>query len=276
MQFPVEAVAAWATIAGTAISLFALFQSKAWLVLTSFLFVVIAIAGILYGRSRRLALESASTMIEGRSIDALNLANLRRRVNRTFVIQEACHTARFEGADIAIEWQYAGYCRTDNETGMEFSIDSEGGTSFDELHCSAFDLGRDPEMRHEIRPLLIGTDGLSKKISVPFLEPLGANQPFKLLLKCALPRCVTPGMGYYTATLSFAQKRVPRCEVHLIFAGTPPEWVRVYDAAAGEKAKLLKSLRPARQEPGLTEYTDIAKNRRGQSALVYMFWRDSI
>jgi hypothetical protein len=276
MQFPLEAIAAWATIAGTAVSLLALLQSKAWLVLTSLLFVCIAIAAILYGRSRRLALESATTIIEGLSIDSLNLANLRRRINRTFVIQEARHTARFEGEDIEITWEYAGYCRTASETAMEFSIDAESGTSFDDLRCVAFDLGRDPDERHEIRPLLLGTDGLSKKISVPFLEPLAAHQPFRLLLRCTLPRCVSPGSGYYTSTLSFAQRKVRRCEVRLVFVGVPPTWVRVYEASAGQPADLVKSLRPARQEPGLCEYIDIAEDRPGQSARVYMFWRDSL
>jgi hypothetical protein len=275
MQFPLEAIAAWATIAGTAVSLLALFQSKAWLVLTSLAFICIAIAAILYGRSRRLALESASTMIEGQSIDSLNLANLRRLVNRTFVIQEAHHTARFEGEDIEITWKYAGSCKTASATEMEFSVDAESGTSFEDLKCVAFDLGHDPDMRHEIRPLLLGTDGLSKKISVPFLEPLTSNQPFKLLLKCTLARCITPGSGYYTSTLSFAQRKVPRCEVRLIFAGTPPAWVRVYETSAGHSLKLVKSLRPVRQEPGECEYADLAENRPGRSARVYLFWRDA-
>lgn len=276
MPFPLEAIAAWATILGTIVSLLALLQSKAWLVLTSLLFVAVAVAAILYGRNRRLALESASTMIEGKSIDALNLANLRRRINRTFVIQEAQHTARFEGEDIEITWIYVGYCRTQSETAMEFSIDADSGVSFGDLHCVAFDLGRDPDMRHEIRPLLIGTDGLSKKISVPFLEPLGANQPFRLLLRCTLPRCIRPGSGYYTSTLSFSQRKVPRCEVRLIFIGPPPAWMRVYEASTGRPVKLVKSLHPQRAEPGLTEYVDVAENRSGQSARVYMFWRDSL
>lgn len=276
MQFPLEAIAAWATIAGTAVSLIALLQSKAWLVLCSCLFVCVAIAGVLYGRTRRLALDSASTIIEGRSIDSLNLANLRRRVNRTFVIQEAHHVARFEGEDIEITWKYTGYCRTASETAMEFSIDAESRTSFEELNCVAFDLGHDAEMRHVIRPMLIGMDGLSRKISVPFLEPLGPNEPFSLLLKCTLPRCTPRGSGYYTSTLSFAQRRVRRCEVRLIFVGTQPAWVRVYEASPGKPAALVKTLRPARQETGLCEYLDVAENRPGQSARVYMFWREAV
>ncbi|HTV28207.1 MAG TPA: hypothetical protein VMF32_10545 [Xanthobacteraceae bacterium] len=274
MQFPLETLAALATIVGTAISLLALLQSRACLLLTSLLVVCLAILVVLYARKQRLALDAASTVIEGRSIDSLNIANLRRRVNRTFVIQEAHHTARIEDGDLEITWKYSGYCRSDSASEMEFSIDTENNVAFKDLDCVAFDLGHDPDMTHAIRPVLVGTEGLSKKIAVPFLEPLSANQPFGLLLKCTLPGCITPGFGYYTSTLSFAQKRVRRCTVHLIFKGPAPSWLRVYESTLQKPAALVKTLAPSRQEHGLYEYLDVAENRRGQSARVYAFWRD--
>jgi hypothetical protein len=276
MQFTLESLASLATIAGLIISVLALLQSRAWLVLTSLLVVCLSIAAVLYARKERLAVAAASTMIEGHSIDSLNLANLRRRVNRTFVVQEAQQRACIEGKNLEITWRYSGYCKVDRESAMEFSIDSEARTSFEELDCVAYDLGHDPEMAREIRPLLIGTDGISKKISVPFLEPLKAKQSFGVLLKCTLPRCLPAGIGYYTSTLSFSQDRVPHCEVRLTFVGTPPSWVRVYDCAPPHAAVLLKTLAPSRKEHGFCEYVDVAENRKGQSARVYMFWRDSI
>jgi hypothetical protein len=120
----------------------------------------------LYARRQRLAVVTASTVIEGQSIDSLNIANLKRRVNRTFVVQEAKHTARIEGKNLEITWRYSGYCRAARASTMDFSIDSEARTSFDDLDCSTYDLGHDPGMARQIRPLLIGTDGISKKISV--------------------------------------------------------------------------------------------------------------
>jgi len=229
MPVSLESLAALATIAGLIVSIMALFQSRAWLVLTGLVVVCLAIGAVLYARKQRLAVATASTVIEGQSIDSLNIANLKRRVNRTFVVQEARHTARIEGKNLEITWKYSGYCRAARASTMEFSIDSEARTSFDELACSAYDLSHDPQMTRPIRPLLIGTEGISKKISVPLLEPLKAKESFGLLLKCTLPRCLPPGSGYYTSTLSFAQDRVPRCEVRLIFVGTAPRWVRVYD-----------------------------------------------
>jgi hypothetical protein len=275
MQFPLESLASLATIVGAVVSIFALFQSRGWLVLASALFVCLSIGIGLYARRERLTVAAASTSIEGYSIDSLNIANLRRRVNRTFVIQEAQHTARIEAEDLKVTWQYSGYCRAAHTSAMEFSIDSDNSTAFDKLDCIAYDLGHDPEKTHEIRPLLVGTEGISKKISVPFLQPLKANQPFGLLLKCTLPKCLKPGFGYYTSTLSFAQDRVRRNVVRLIFVGPSPDWVRVYDCTA-QVAKLLKNLVPARQESGSCEYADIVEDRLGQSARVYAFWRNFI
>ena len=274
MPYSLETLAALATILGTAISVLALLQSRAWLVLTSLFFVGLAIAAGLYARRERLARDAASTVIEGYSIDSLNMANLRRRLDRDFVVQEADHTARIEGEDLQITWKYSGYCRAGRASAFDFSIDSGAGTSFDDLNCVAFDLGHDPDMVREIRPLLIGPEGISKKISVPFLEPLKAHEPFGVLLKCTLPKCFTAGIGYYTSTLSFAQDRVRRCTVRLIFVGLAPSWIRVYDCSDPRAPVLLKSLTPWR--PGLCEYIDVIEDVPGRSARVYMFWRDSV
>ena len=276
MQFSVESFAAMATILGTAISLLALVQSRDWLVLTSLPLVCISIIAGLYARRERLALEAAAIVIEGHSIDSLNIANLRRRVNRTFVIEEAHHTARIEGEDLNIEWVYSGRCRADRASAIEFSIDSDDSASFDKLDCVAYDLGHDRGMTHEIRPLLVGTEGMSKKISVPFLEPLQAEESFRVLLKCTLPRCMKVGFDYYTSTLSFAQNRVRRCTVRLIFVGPSPVWMRVYECTRLRRATLLKNLAPLRRGEELSEYVDVVEGREGQSARVYAFWRDSI
>jgi hypothetical protein len=276
MSFTLESLASLATIAGLVISVLALLNSRAWLVLCSLLFACIAGGAGLYARRERLAVAAASTVIEGRSIDSLNLANLKRRVNRTFVIQEARNEVQIEGEDMRMTWRYSGYCRAARAFGMEFSIDSEAGTAFAELNCEAYDLGRDPEMKRKIRPLLIGTEGISKKISVPFLEPVEANQPFGVLLNCTLPRCVRAGTGYYTSTLSFAQERVQRCVVRLTFVGSAPNWVRVYECMPRRSPVLVKSLAASIQEPHRREYVDVVENIPGQSARVYLFQRDTV
>ena len=275
MQSSLESLAAAATIVGTVTSVLAVMQSRAWLVLTSLVFVGFSIAAGIYARKQRLALDAASIVIEGHSIDSLNIANLKRRVNRTLVIQEALHTARIEAEDLEIAWKYSGYCRAERDTSIEFSIDSDDSTAFENLNCVAFDLGRDPDMVRTIRPLLVGSEGISRKLSVPFLEPLKANDSFAVLLKCVLPRCIKAGFGYYTSTLSFAQDRVRRCEVRLIFTGLTPRWLRVYECSAQRRPVLLKTLTPVRQTVDSCEYLDVEEERPGQSARIYIFWRDA-
>jgi hypothetical protein len=275
MQFSLEFLVAIATIVGTVTSILAVIQSRSWLVFTSLLFVCLSIAAGLYARKKRLTLNAASTEIEGHSIDSLNIANLMRRVTRTLVIQEAHHTVLIEDEDMGITWQYSGYCNADRETAMDFSIDSDDSTTFENLNCVAFDLVRDPDMVRPIRPLLVGSEGISRKISVPFLEPLKANDSFAVHLKCVLPRCLKTGFGYYTSTLSFTQDRVCRCEVRLIFVGRTPNWLRVYECSALRRPLLLKTLPPVRHTTDSCEYLDVEEERPGQSARIYVFWRDS-
>jgi len=271
-----DTLAALATILGTGVSILALIESRAWLVLISFSLVCLSLALWWYARRQRMALNSASTVIEGHSIDSLNIANLRRRVNRNFVVQAVRHTVRIDGEDMEIEWKYSGFCRTNGVSSMDFSLDSDAGTPFEQLHCVAFDLINDPEMMHPIRPILIGTEGISKKIAVPFLKTIDANEPFGVLLKCTLPRCVKLGFGYYTSTSSFGRGRVQQCIVHLVFVGSAPNWLRVYESTGRGSSKLVKTLAPTRFEIDLTEYMDVVNNREGQSARIYAFWRDAI
>jgi hypothetical protein len=276
MPFTVERIAALATVLGTALGVLALIRSSEWLVLVCLASVCISLGAVLYARQKRLILNSSAVVIEGHSIDSLNIANLRRRITKTLVVQEAKHTVRIEGEDMEITWQYSGFCKADGVSSIEFSVDSDENTPFDQLDCVAFDLARDSQMRHRIRPILVGAEGISKKISVPLLEPLQANQPFSVSLKCTLRRCVKAGFGYYTSTSSLVQNRVQRWVVRLIFPGAMPAWVRVYETSADGQSRLVKTLVPDIQESYSSEYVDVVDHRHGQSARIYAFWRDSI
>jgi hypothetical protein len=241
----------------------------------STLMVCFSVAAISYARKKRLVLDAASTVIEGHSIDSLNLANLRQRVNKGFMIQEAFHSARIQGSDLELTWKYIGFCRTATESAFEFSIHADAYTRFDQLNCVGFDLGRDPNMAHEIHPVLVGADGISKTVSVPFLKPVTSQQPFGILLKCTLPNCMRDQFSYYTSNLSFAQDSVGRCEVRLEFDEPPPLWVRVYERTPQKSPRLVKSLPPSHGKANSVEYVDAIESRSGQSTRVYVFWRDT-
>lgn len=276
MQNVSQILASIAALLGPVATIIGLIQSRGWLTLFGAIFVIIAIAVLVYARGQRRRLESASVEIEGISIDSINAANLRRRVNRSLMVQTAEHVATIDGVDLDIIWQYAGYCRVEHETAMEFSVDSGTMLDFDRLDCYAYDLQRDPEKHHKIQPVLVGPDSMSKKIAVPFLEPLAAREPFNLMLHCRMPMTYRTGVCYYTSTLSFDQNRVGRCTVRLRFLRSKPSWVRAYGCDRTGKPRLLKSLHPVHDEPALIEYRDVTENIDAQSMRIYLFKRDDV
>lgn len=180
-------------------------QSVNWLAGIGAIFLGASILALAYGTRQRQLLNMA-LRAEGRSIDSLNAANLRRRVNKNLIAQEVHNTAVICGEDLLIRWRCSGFCQAERESAIEFSIDADTCTPFVDLECFAYDLRKDPERAHKIRPLLIGPDGISKKLSVPFLAPLAAQEPFAIEFICTLPKSMKTGLDYYTATLSFAQE----------------------------------------------------------------------
>ena len=273
MDFSKDSLAFWATIAGTVLAFLGLIQSHAWLAGIGAILLVGSAMAILYARMQRRRLLFAALKVEGRSIDSLNMANLNRRLNRTLLIQEADHIAEIDGNDLTITWQYSGYCRAEREAVFEFSMDADNNTPFDELELFAFDLGHDQRRGHKIHPILVGPDGISKKVAVPFEEPLSNHEPFCISLTCVLPGCIKSGVEYYTSTLSFDQSEIRRHTVSLKFLGSRPEWLRVYDCGQSSVPTLLKELRSTRESAAFTEYLDLTENMPAQSARIYVFRR---
>jgi hypothetical protein len=272
MHLLLQSVASATDLFEPLVALIGLIHSRGWLAGITGLLVCSSLTTVIYAQRQRRRVDAASVEIEGISIDCLNAANLRRRVNRSLVIQTVEEVVTIDGVDLEMTWRYAGYCRATRETTIEFSVDSGHNIPFSRLDCFGYDLMHDPRKQHRIPPLLIGPDSISKKIAVPFLEPLCAHRPFDIMLECRLPGIYCSGVAYYTSTLSFNQDVVGRCALRLIFRGKRPEWVRVYERAGGS-AQLLKTLRPAREDPDISEFLDIAENRAAQSERVYLFRR---
>jgi len=261
----------WASILGTVATILGMIQSVSWLTAIGVSCIGIAIFALIQAKSRHRLLRSATINIGGRNLDILNIANLRRRLNRSLIVQRACHLAAIEGQDLTVSWQYDGYCAAEKETAIEFSIDAENNIPFSDLECYAFDRQQDPECLHKIRPILIGGDGLSKKVAVPFLKPLVSKQPFSVLLHCKLPGCIGSGVQHYTSTLSFDQRSIPKLAVQLAFIGQHPDWVRVYECGTDGKPTLVKDLSPVSENDHVSERIDIVENVPGQSTRIYAF-----
>lgn len=271
-----NSVKAWAAMLGALVAFFALVQSRSWLAAICAVFVTVSILALAYARRKRLLVKAATIRVDGRSLDSLNIANLKRRVSRSLVVQEARQVALVEGEDLTMTWEYSGYCRAKQASAIEFSIDSDANIPFDQLECFAFDVRNDARKHHKIRPLLIGSDGISKKLAVPFLEPLNAQEPFHVLLTCKLPCCMKSGVDYYSSTMSLAQRQVPRFTVRLVFAGIRPNWLRVYSCDAIGRTSLLKDLQPLQEAASTTEYVDFEENVNTRMARIYVFERASI
>jgi hypothetical protein len=260
-----------ASILGSVVALLGLIQSQAWLTVLGTGFAGVSLVAIVSARRSRTVLRSARLTLEGLNLDSLNLANLRRRLNRSLVVQRAFHFAKIEGRNLTVAWQYEGFCRSKMETSIEFSIDSDANVPFHELDCFAFDLQQDPNREHKIRPILLGNDGLSKKIAVPFLKPPEFQQPFRILLNCTLPDSVGSGIQYYTSSLSFDQRSVERLAVHLIFVRRTPGWVRVYECDAHGRPALISELRPFKNDGRTCEYADLVEDIGGQAVRIYLY-----
>jgi len=273
MQSLKQSLAFWSSILGIVLEFLGLTSSGKRLALVGTLLLAGSVAALLYAGQQRQRLKLAGIRIEGRTIDSLNVASLTRRVNRTLVIQESHQTATIKGEDMIVSWRYSGYCKVHREVAIEFSVDTDNHIPFNRLDCHAYDLRNDPQRLHPIRPVLLGSDGLSKKIAVPFLEPLSENDQFSVMLTCVLPGSMKGGVEYYTSTLSVDQASVPSSTVRIAFIGNRPEWLRVYECSASGEIRLVKDLRPSSDTKRRTEYFDIEENRPAQSALIYIFDR---
>src|ERR1039458_5826652 len=270
-----NSLAFWSSILGTVLGLLGLIESSRWLAVLGLFLLVGSAAALLYARKQRQRLRLATVKIEGRTIDSLNAASLGRRLNRSLVVQEADQIVTINGEDAVVTWRYRGYCRAAHEAAIEFSIDTDNHVPFERLECFAYDLQHDPKRMHRIKPLLIGADGLSKKVAVPLLERLSAREPFDAVLSCELPGCMKSGIEYYASTTSVAQDRIPTSTVRLVFLHDRPQWLRVYECGVSGTTKLLKDLRPSREAAQLIEYTDVATDVAAQSARIYVFRRSA-
>ena len=264
----------WSGVVGLALTVGGVIHSRNWVaVLGAVILAIAALIGFHAWRIRN-KIKQSTIEIQGRRIDSLNVANLSRRRNQTLGISRAAHAARIQDEDLEILLEYEGHCASKNgETVFEFSVDSESFVPFASLDCFAFDLCHDPHRSHRIRPMLVGPDGISKKLAVPFAQPLAYNSAFHVALVCKLPQCMKFGVDYFESTLSFAQSIIQSYTVAIEFSGTFPSWVRVYECSSHGSPRLLRDLTPApRQSPNVIYYDEV-HDSPGQSARIYVFHR---
>ena len=88
--------------------------------------MLISISGavMFYARTERARIKMAIIKIEGRSIDSLNAANLRRAINRSLIVQSVEREVTVRDRDLRVTVHYQGYS-SKQETKFDFSLDSD-------------------------------------------------------------------------------------------------------------------------------------------------------
>lgn len=174
--------------------------------------------------------------------------------------------------DLVLNFEYSGYGKKE-ECGLEFSLDSDVNHPFERLVCYGFDLLNDPRKTHKIRPFLLESGGLTKKIKLPFINPLSPGDRFHVRLYCKLPGCIKFGKDYVVSTLSFKDEAgIKNFSTRLEFVKNHPKWVRLYNATSGEP-RLIKDLRPKRLVADSVYYEDNYKCIEAEKYFVYFFER---
>jgi len=274
MSQAVESIAFWSEIIGEVVTVYSLIESHKAKTLLGILFFSTTILLTFRLFNLKKYIKTTNTVIGNKKIDALNVANIAKTANKSLKIQEATHLIRVHGKKLILNLDYSGYCKSkEGESGFVFSIDSDVSIPFEKLTCHGFDLLNDPRKKHKIFPLLLGADGLTKRVGLPFIRHLSEGDPFHVVLFCELPGCMRFGKDYVTATLAFNDNtRIKNFSVKLEFVKGHPKWVRLYDATSGEP-RLIKDLKPARTKAHSVYYEENYKNIEGEKAFVYLFER---
>ena len=264
----------WLSLIGFLMSIYGLAENRKLYALSGLLFFTSSILLAFKLLSIKKYIKKTNTVIDGRRIDALNVANINRNPNKSLKVQEATHFIKVKGNNLFLRFEYSGYCRDKKgENGFVFSVDSDVNIPFEKLVCHGFDLINDPSKNHEIRPFLSGSDGLAKIIKLPFNNPVFKGDQFHVALFCELPGCIKFGKYYISATLAFKDDiNIKEFSVKLEFVKNHPKWVRLYDATSGEP-QLIKDLKPKCQKSASVHYEDKYKNIESEKAFIYLFER---
>lgn len=272
-----EQVAFWATIVSLLLGIFTTFQQGFLYFVAGLSLLALSFFSFFYVLYFTKKVKRASISIDGLRIDSLNLANLERCCNDTLVVKNAKHKAIIDKYNLYAAWNYSGHCRGKlGESGIEFSIDSDSNNSLQSINCYGYDLIVDPEKKNKISPFLIGPEGMSKKIKLPFLKHVGRGDRFDVMLRFFLKNCMALGRDYYISTLSFSQKETIFCTVTLFFVEVKPEWVRVYEISPQGDARFIKSLALNKydEERDAWVFEDIIAEAPARFARIYMFLRE--
>lgn len=203
-------------------------------------------------------------------IESLVLADMYRTSTSSLCLNEVVHKAIINHQDLSVIWNYSGVCiDKKGESKFLLSISGDSQCLFADLNCYGYDLIEDVDRLNKINPILISSDGLCKKISLPLLRKLNQHDPFSVEFHYTWLSCIKNKKDYFISSLSFENNKVNKYTVILEFKDINPDWVRVYNSSG----ELIKSLVLTEENDGNYIYVDDVNEPSAHSTLIYQFYR---
>ncbi|OJW12771.1 hypothetical protein [Mucilaginibacter sp. 44-25] len=219
-------------------------------------------------------LKNVTISIDGKPIMSINQENLNRTVqNDDFKLINTTNTVTIEGKDLDVEFDSKGVRVANNMAGYIYNISGDKFIPFTDLDCYGFDLLQDPNKAHDIKPVLLSQDGLSKQVLVPFLKSVPLQHPYHVYIYWKYPDCMQTGIDYYTCSLSYNDNSATTAQtVKLVFKKPFPKWVRVYEVEKG-MTNQFKALQKHAQNEDCVTYMDEYPNINLKKIIIYLFER---
>ena len=212
-------------------------------------------------------------VIEGKAIDSLFIEQQQRKRTDTLLLKSARHKAIINENNLSLECQYRGICiDKEGESQYLMNIHGDNFVSFNLLNCYGYDLMNDDLRKTKIPAILKSSDGLSKKIAIPFNKRLKQFDEFSLEVHYTWPGCMHFGQDYYVSALSFKKSNIETYTVELVFKEIKPLWVRAYNS----EGKIIKniSLKMERDNSFIYEDSIIVEGLKNDMVRVYFFFRE--
>ncbi len=217
--------------------------------------------------------DSKSILVDGEADEMLTLAEGNRTTTDSLEINSAKHIFLMDGMDLTATFIYKGKCisKTGSE-GMVFSISGYSIVPLKDLKCIGFDLAHDPRKRFPIQPILKSSDGLCKKILIPFPRRLKNRDSFYIEMSYTWPNSLRHGVNHIDSSLSFSRKHLNEYIIRLIFVKNNPKWIRVFTPIKGLRSTKYEKTLPLTTNTGNKySYIDIVDSPSAKSVRIYQF-----
>lgn len=213
--------------------------------------------------------------IDGETDELLTLAEVNRTRTNNVDIQKAEHIFIVEKRTLYVTFRYSGKCISKSGAdGMTYVICGDNRVPLSELQCRGYDLKKDPEKRYPIIPILRSSDGLCKKIKIPFQTRLQYKEEYFVEMTYIWPNCMRYGEDNIDSSLSFKKTHLKDYVVRIEFIENQPDWVRVYRMNKKRKEMIYeKTLQVDKTDNNRYIYIDYVDAPNAQSVRVYKFFR---